>query len=292
MRKFSDYNPIVTAVFFGTTIGISMFSMNPVMIFLSLFGAVLYFLSQNGKKEGRTHLFYAAVFFVTAGINPLVSHNGVTVLLVVNDNPITLEAVIYGVFAALTLVTALYWFRCFSGIMTGDKLLYLFGGLSPRLSLVLSMSLRFVPLFREYSREAQRAQTALGLYKEESIIGRIKGGAAVFSSTVSWALENGIVTADSMAARGYGVGKRTFFSDFRVTRRDIVMLFSVVTSGLIVVIAKLQGAMQVSFYPAFEWGAFSLLSLAGYLSFGVLCLLPVAVEIGERIRWSFLKSKI
>jgi hypothetical protein len=70
------------------------------------------------------------------------------------------------------------------------------------------------------------------------------------------------------------------------------MLFSVVTSGMIVVFAKLQGAMQVSFYPAFEWGAFSLLSLAGYLSFGALCLLPVAVEIGERIRWIFLKSKI
>ena len=32
-------------------------------------------------------------------MNPFVNHNGATVLFIMNDNPITLEALIYGIFA-------------------------------------------------------------------------------------------------------------------------------------------------------------------------------------------------
>ena len=293
MRAFGDYNPRITAMYFAIIIGISMFCMNPVLQCLSFLGGLLYFvISDEDGLRLKTHAFYGAVFFITALINPLVSHNGVTVLLVVNDNPITLEAVIYGVFAALAIVTALYWFRCFSGVMTSDKLLYICGGLSPRISLVISMSLRFVPLFRRHYREVRLAQTALGVYKDETFRSRLKGGVAVFSSMVTWALENGIVTADSMTARGYGTGRRSFFSDYKVRKNDLIMLFIVVCLGVVTILSIAVGALTVDFYPAFCWKGLSGWSVSGLVAFGLLCFIPVFVEIGEKIKWHFLTLKI
>ena len=57
----------------------------------------------------------------------------------------------------------LLWFMCLSSVFTSDKFIYLFGKIIPALSLLLSMTLRFVPKFRrqlETTAQAQRAPPA------------------------------------------------------------------------------------------------------------------------------------
>lgn len=153
MRTFAEYNPIAVAVYFLAVAAIPMFSMNPVILLLSFIGAVLLYFIRNGMKNGRTHMYSLLLFIVMALINPLVSHNGVTVLFVMNDNPVTLEALIYGIAASAMIISVLYWFRSFSQIMTGERLLYVFCALSPKLALVLSMALRYVPLFGSQTKK-------------------------------------------------------------------------------------------------------------------------------------------
>ena len=292
MRSFSEYNPIAVAVYFLMTAGIVMFCMNPILLSLSLFGAVLFFLVKNGTKYGKTHFAYACLFLAAALINPLVSHNGVTVLFVLNDLPITAEAVCYGFASAGMILAVLYWFRSFTQIMTSDKLLYLFGKLSPKLALVLSMVLRYAPLFGEQTKKINRTQTALGLYKEDNIIDRIKGGLRVFSVMVTWALENGIVTADSMTARGYGVGKRSHFSVFRFRKEDIFLLFTIFLAGGATFCAAGVGALDFTFYPSFNMAAVTPTAVMGYIGYGVLILIPTIMEAGEKLKWKYLESRI
>ena len=55
------------------------------------------------------------------------------------------------------------------------------------------------------------------------MIDDIVGGGRVFSATATWALEYGIVTAASMEARGYGVGRRTRYSPYAFKHADIVL---------------------------------------------------------------------
>lgn len=93
-----------------------------------------------------------------AVINPLFSHNGVTPLFFLNGNPVTLEAVLYGLDIAVMLVAVLYWFKGYNHVMTSDKFLFLFGRAIPRLALVLSTALRFVPLLKVQIRRVSRAQ--------------------------------------------------------------------------------------------------------------------------------------
>ena len=292
MRAFEDYNPVVTAVYIGVVAGIATFCQNPILLALSLLGAVLYFELRSEKTTWGAHLWSALLFFAMLLINPLTSHNGATVLFVLNDNPVTAEALAFGAVSATMVAAVLYWFRTFTRIMTSDKLLYLFGLLSPKLALTLSMAIRYVPMLGRQSRRIRRAQTAIGLYKEDNVIDRIRGGLRIFSVLVTWALEGGIVTADSMEARGYGIGRRTHFSDFSVRRCDLGLLALIGLLGGACIASMAVGALDVVFYPRIVWADFGGIALTGYLSYAALVLLPSFLEMEERIRWSCLRSKI
>ncbi len=290
MRRFEDYNPVAAAVYFLAAAGIGMFSMAPVMLLLSLCGALLCqgLLGEGGKW--RVHLYTLALFVGMMLINPLISHNGVTVLFVMNHNPVTLEALLYGAAAAGMIVSVMYWFRSFTLVMTSDKLLYIFGTLSPKLALMLSMALRYVPLFTQQAAKVSRSQKALGLYREDNLIDRMKGGMRVFSVMVTWTLENGIITADSMAGRGYGVGRRSRYAIFRWTRNDWLLLLST----LLLAALTLWGtaAQHFAYYPAITSSPLTARGLTGYAAYGLLTLLPAIITGKEAIQWRILQSKI
>jgi len=292
MRSFENCNPIVITVYFLSVISILMFSQNPMLLLLAFLGAFSYTLIRSKRVSLKSHLFYFGLFVLLALINPLFSHNGKTVLFVINDSPITLEAVIYGVVSGGILVTVLYLFRSFSEIMTRDKLLYVFGSLSPKLALILSMGLRYVPLFRERAKTIAESQKALGLYKEDNILDKIKSDLRVFSVLITWALENGITTADSMAARGYGKRRRTYFTLFRFRKSDALLLFATLTCSALTVIGMAFGALDFIFYPTLEWGSLTPLGMAAYTAYGVLAVLPIVLETEERLQWKYLQSKI
>ena len=287
MRSFADRNPVALAVYFLATAGVAMLCMEPVILSISLAGALLTFFVLGGR---RGHGFALGLFLATALINPLVSHNGRTVLFVLNHSPITLEALLYGLAAGGMLLAALYWLRGFSAIMTSDKLLYLFGGLSPKLALVLSMALRYVPLLGRQGRKVHQAQLALGLYREDNLVDGLRGGAREFSILTTWALENGIVTADSMSARGYGLGPRSRFFLFSWRTGDVLLaVISLALAGL-----ALAGAQsrRFAFYPQLSAAPMTALSVLGYAAYAVLALLPAIFQLKEAIRWPLLQSKI
>ncbi len=292
MRFFSEYNPIAVAIYYLAVVVIIMFCMNPILIFLSLLGAITLFTMQSVGSSKASHFAFFVLFLITAIINPLVSHNGVTVLLVMNNSPITLEAVLYGICAASMIIASIYWFRSFTIVMTDDKLLYVFGKLSPKLSLVLSMGLRYVPLFAAHAKKTRDAQKALGVYNEDNIIDKTKSSVRVFSVMVTWALENGIITADSMSARGYGVTKRTHFSIFKFKKSDLILLVSSLLLFGLTLVSIGAGALDFEFYPSIKMAKTSALSIIGYLSYALLAFLPTFIDAKENIKWQFLRSKI
>ena len=290
MRRFADHNPAAVALYYLCAAGVTMFTMEPVILVISLMGALVSLAVAGEFARWKMHLYTLMLFAGMAAINPLVSHNGVTVLLVVNHNPITLEALIYGIAAGGMIVAVMYWFRGFTAVMTSDKLLYIFGGLSPKLALMLSMALRYVPLFGRQVRAVSRSQQALGLYKADNVIDRMRGGMRIFSVMVTWTLENGIITADSMTARGYGIGRRTRFSIFRWTRQDVLL---VILTLLLTVLTLLGLADRTfTYYPAITASPIAWRTLMGYASYGLLCLLPAIITGKEALQWRILRSKI
>ncbi len=292
MRSFQDYNPAVIAVYFFCVTGIAMFSSYPPFMAASLFGGVALYLVRNGRKHAKSHFFFLLLFLILAAANPLMSHNGVTVLFIMNDNPITLEALLYGINSAAMIIGVLYWFRSFTQIMTSEKLLYAAGTLSPKLALILSMAIRFVPLFSRQSKRVQDTQTAMGLFRDDNIVDDIRGRMRIFSILVTWGLENGIITADSMAARGYGTGKRSQMKRFRFRRDDIVLLLTSLSLLGITTAATFAGGLTFSFYPAIKYETPGIFGICGIAAYCLLALLPVIIETEVSIKWRYLRSRI
>lgn len=281
MRTFSTFHPFAAAAYFAAAAGVAMFSMDPMVVALSLVGAVGLCVLTGGLGSLRWQLSMLGLFAVLAVINPLTHHDGVTVLVVVNDRPITLEACLYGLTAAGMVVGMVYWFRGFSQVMTSDRLLVLLGGLSPRLSLVVSMALRYVPLFGRQMKKVQQSQRALGLYREENLLDQCRGGLRVFSVMTTWALENGVITADSMAARGYGIGRRSHFRKVRFGARDgLLMALSLLLAGL-----SMWGGRQIAFYPRLAFAPMTLRIWTGYGAYGALMALPHIFQAKEAMAW-------
>ena len=292
MKALDTYNPITVAMYFLAVAGIAMFCAHPVLLSMALVGAMTLCAARRDVKRTRTHLLFWGLFALTALLNPLFSRHGATVLVVLGNKPISLESLLWGLTSAGAILTTLYLFASFSAIMQSDKLLYLFGALSPRLSLILSMGLRYVSLLSEQWRKIKQTQTALGLYKQDNVFDRVRGSMRIFWVLLGWALENGIVTAGSMTARGYGTGKRTHYNIFTFTRRDALYLSLTLSLLAGTVVPMALGALDFTFYPTLQLTHTGALSYLGYVSYCALVALPIITETEDAVKWKYLRSGI
>lgn len=285
---FSGYHPAISMLYFILVIGLTTYLNHPVCLGISLLGALTYAICLKGKKAIRFTLTYLLpLLVITALVNPAFSHQGMTILAYLpNGNPLTLESVLYGVYAAFLLIAVITWFSCFNTVMTSDKFVYLFGRIVPALSLVLSMSLRFVPRFAAQIRVIAKAQKCLGRdVSSGSPIQRAKHGIKILSILVTWALENAIDTADSMKARGYGLPGRTAFSIYRFDRRDKEALLFLLLCGGGVLASALAGKLRFVYMPALSGTAFDLWQAGSFLLYLALCSLPVILDGREAFQW-------
>lgn len=290
---FMRLHPLPAALWIALTAMITMFITDPVLLFLSLLGAVSFSAAvQDRKRFWGGLLFLLLLFFLLALTNPLFSHSGNTTLFRLFGDPVTLEALLCGVDLAAMALASLLWWQCFSAVMTTDKLLCLFGRVIPRLSLTLSLSLRFLPLFRRQWEEIRQTQIGIGYGAGRSLFSRIKGAARIFSALVTWALENAVDTASSMRARGHGLPGRSRFFLFRMTVRDRILTGSAVLLGALTLFAMGRGRFRFSFYPQLSSLTFDAETLAGYAAFALLSFLPLILECTEALTWKFLRSKI
>jgi len=300
MRKdtFSSFHPLVNMLYFVVVIGFSMFFMHPISLAISLVCATTYAVYLNGKKFVRMGLFFMLpMLILTAVLNPVFNHQGATILAYLpNGNPLTLESTMFGIAASVMLITVIAWFSCFNAVMTSDKFVFLMGRIIPALSLILSMSLRFVPRFRAQIKIVSNAQICIGRdISSSNIFQKARHGIKIISIMVTWALENAIETADSMKTRGYGLPKRTTFSIFRFDKRDAwAMVYIFICVAATVFGAALE-VFRFRYFPAImhiEGNQPVFWAVALFMVHLALCIFPIVINLKEDIIWKRIESKI
>lgn len=293
--EFSKYHPFINFIYFLLVILYGMFFIHPISVLISFLGALIYLISLEGIKKTLKKLKYSIPLVILTGIiNPLFNHEGATIIYYFRSgNPLTLEAIFYGIGASFILITIILWFMSYNMVMTEDKFIYLFGKVIPSLALVLSMALRFVPKFTRQLNIVVNSQKAIGRTMEDkSLINKVKVAIAIFSIMVTWALESAIQTADSMKSRGYGLRKRTSFSIYKFTKRDKNALIFILILGLYILIGSFRGTMSFRYYPTIKSEKITPYSLSVWLSYFILLLTPVIINKKEEIRWNYTQLKI
>lgn len=293
MRYFNRLHPITAFIYFIIILAISMLSMNPIIVSICYFSSILFYGLLVGTKKLLKSLLYSVPLMILIALtNPIFVHKGETILFFLNDNPVTKEAIIYGVFASMMLLSIFYIFKCYTEVMTSDKFVYLFGKVIPKLSLVISLILGFVPKLTKKYKEIDEAQKALGIYSTDSFLDKIRSKIRVFSILITNSLETSVETADSMRARGYGLKGRTSYSIFKFTFSDLIYLIFILVLGILSIALILIGIGKFNYYPIISNIEIDVINCILYVSVFVLTNSSIFMEVKENILWAYLKSKI
>ena len=279
--EFSYFHPVVNLVYFTLVLGFTVVLRHPASQLISLVCAVLYTATARGTMAAvNTMKISLPVILLTALINPVFNHQGVTMLCYLPwGNPLTLESILYGISAGAVLAASLLWFVNINRVFTSDKFVYLFGRIIPSLSLLLSMTLRFVPLFRKRLILVSESRKCVGRdISKGGVIARMKNAASVFSIAVTWSLENSVDTSDSMKSRGYGLKGRSAYRAYRFEARDRAVLCAMCVLGAFILFGRISKGLYFRYFPSVKWVGITPLTVSFQIAYLLLCLTPVLVS--------------
>jgi len=310
---FKGYHPLVNVLFFISIIAFGMLLRHPVYLVISFISSTAYYLKLSGKDGRKTVFrFLLPMLLFVVIINSFFNHYGVTTLFILpSGNNFTFEALVMGIVSGITVVSVIQWFFCCNEVVTEDKFMHIFGRILPKGALVVSMILRFVPLYRRRYKEISQARKCMGLNGTDSFICKMKNTFKNIGILVSWSFENAIETADSMKARGYGLKGRTYYSRFQWHTGDTLALILLVLFDALIIFGLVSNSAYCIYNPYViinqpsEIGTtyiinelnltinpFGFLSIVSLIAFTLLCFLPLTIDLKEDIKWHRLQSKI
>lgn len=291
--NFGTYHPIINFTYFCVVIFFSMVFLHPILMAISFISAFTYSIYLNGKGGLKFNLiFVIPMIIIAAVINPLFNHSGMTILFYMNDNPITFESIAYGIATGFMFGSVIIWFSCFNAVITSDKFIYIFGKIIPGMSLVFAMILRFIPKFKAQIKVVSNGQKCIGRDASNgNLFQKIRNGIKIVSIMVTWALENGIDTADSMRARGYGLPGRTSFSIFRFDKRDEKLSIYFMSLLFVCGISAIYGENTIQYFPYIKINQLSAMGVAGYISYAIICIGPLILNLVDNLKWRNIEKK-
>ena len=284
--RFDSYHPTINFIFFTSVITFTIGFRHPVFLAISYAAGFIYSIKLNGKKALIFNMALIPLIAIYTAFYASYNHFGVTSLKEnFIGNMITLEALVYGAVIGVVIAGVIMWFSCVHAVFTADKIIYLLGRISPRLSLFLSILLRMVPRIKDRARRINNAQRAVGRGTNQgNILCRGKNAIRLVSIVITWTLENMIETSDSMRSRGYALKGRTAFSIYRFNNRDrsfVIALFCAIT---VVLAGFALDQAKILYDPQIVMNPVTPLSYAFYAAFAFFCLLPMMLQVAGEWR--------
>ena len=161
--KFDSYHPMINLIYFVAAITCTVCFKHPIFLTIGYFCAFVYSVKLGGWKMLLLNLAFFLLAFGYAARYASYEHFGVTVLAVnMIDNQITLESLVYGLVNGFVIATVCMWCCCIFMLITADKIVYLFGRISPKLSLFISILLRTVPRVQVRAKRIEISREGIG----------------------------------------------------------------------------------------------------------------------------------
>ena len=215
---FEACHPAVNLIYFAAVIFGMLAFQHPVFLAISFLCAFAYSLKRNGTKALVFNLCLLPCVATFALYYSSLHHFGMTVLRQnFIGNNMTVESLVYGIVLGVSLAGVMIWMSCVYSVFSSDKVVYLFGKASPRLSLFLAILLRMVPRIKGEAKRIHTARKGLGKGIDQgSLWQRMKNGIRIFSMLISWTIGSLATMSDSMRSRGSML--RGFISNIELNR--------------------------------------------------------------------------
>ena len=288
---FELCHPAVNFIYFVSVIAGMIYFQHPVYLLISFTCAFAYSVKRNKLKAVVFNLLMIPLIIAYAFYYASYNHFGITTISVnMIGNRFTLESLIYGGVMGMTVTGVMIWFSCVYSIFTTDKVVYLFGKVSPRFSLYFAILLRIVPRIKKEVIRINRAQQGIGRGANQgSIIQRVKNCLRIFSMMITWIIDCLKVASESMENRGSALKGRTAFSIYRFDNRDrayVIALFLFLTITMMGVLLK---QTIITYDPQIVMNPITPMSWVFFGGYTALCLMPLGLDLWTE--YCFKKSR-
>lgn len=281
-NPFSAYHPAVALTYLVCAAGFAMAAMQPVYAGFSLAGALVCAACVRGTESLRRMAWLAVLVLVVTVANMLFVSEGATTLFTLGSRAFTLEALLYGLCSGIMLAAVFLWMASYAACMDSAATMELLGRAMPTVSLMISQVMRLVPQFARRGRTVAAALAATPAAAPRGAREHTAGSLRTVSVLMGWGLEDSLVRADSMRARGYACGAtRTTYRRCRMRRADAIALAIVIVLAAVNIPLAALACSQYSFYPTLP----RLVAWWGYLPYAALMLLPAALALREWWLW-------
>ncbi len=219
---------------------------NPIYIFSILIILIFNILLLDGKEKLiRTvkYSLYTTLWIMI--INPLVSHSGRTILYksprlpVIGKIRITLESIVFGANMGLKLICIILIFLLYSVMIDSDDSFSFFSKFAHKITLTLSMTTNIIHRLRLEITRVRNVMILRGVdFEQKNIFKKVKAYYPFLKVILISTLEGSLDRAEALYSKGYGIGKRTSYSQVKIKRVDYIfnfitlILLSIFTYGL------------------------------------------------------------
>ena len=275
---FERCHPAVNLIFFAAVVASMITFQHPVFLVISFFCAFAYSVKRKGWKAGVFNLCLLPLIAAFALYYSSYTHFGMTVLHqnMVGNN-MTLESLVYGAVLGVIGAGVCMWFSCVFSVFTTDKVVYLFGKVSPRLSLFFAIALRMIPRIKKEAKRINMAQQGIGRGANQgNLWQRFRNSLRIFSMLITWTIDSLTIAAESMRSRGSSLRRRKAFSIYRFDNRDRLFVIGLFLCMTLTMMAMLLGQTDIVYDPKIIWTQVNPLFCIGYV---VLCLMPLGLEL-------------
>ena len=285
---FEACHPAVNFIFFAAVLYGSASFRHPVFLTIAYLCAFAYSVKRRGKRAVLFNLCLLPLVAAFALYYSSYHHFGVTVLRQnFIGNNLTVESFVYGLVIGLRFATLCMWLEAIFRVVTSDKVVYLFGRVSPRLSLFLTILLRFIPRVGREARKINLAQKGIGRGSNQgNVCQRFINCLRIFSMLITWMISALALESDSMRSRGSLLRGRTAFSIYRFDNRDRAFVITLFTCITLTVMGVILGASKMWYNPRIIWRPLNGIGMTAAIGYLALCLLPLGLELWTEYRFN------
>jgi len=290
---FEKCHPAVNFLYFTPVIAGMILFQHPIFLMISLACAFVYSIKRNGWKALVFNIVLLPLVAAYALYYSSYTHFGVTVLWQNSiGNNITLESIVYGFVLGFVVAGALIWFSCVYSVFTTDKVVYLFGKVSPRLSLFLAIILRIVPRTKKEARKINTAQQGIGRGSNQgNVFQRLRNSIRILSMLITWTIDSLTMVSESMRSRGSSLRGRKAFSIYRFDNRDRAYVIGNFACLTVVFMAAMLKQTDILYDPRIIMTPITSMSYLFYIGYAVFCLMPLGLELWTEYRfWKARKA--
>ena len=291
---FELCHPAVNFIYFVSVIAGMIFFQHPVFLLISFACAFAYSIKRNKVKAVVFNLLMIPLIVAYALYYSTYHHFGMTVITLNRiGNRMTVESLVYGGVLGMIVTGVMIWFSCVYSIFTTDKVVYLFGKVSPRLSLFLAITLRMVPRIKKEAMKINRAQQGIGRGIDQgSWYRRIGNTIRIFSMVLTWLIDSLTTCSESMQNRGSTLRGRTAFSIYRFDNRDRAYVITLFTFLTVTLMGVLLQQTNITYDPQIVMNPITPMSWVFFGGYTALCLMPLVLDLWTEYCFQKAREKV